>query len=81
MEHYRDLVDLWERYIKEAAKGPGGKALRAGARDVREGCCEALERLRPRLLPGPLHHVNCYQYFRNVTDTFALIDEQAASAG
>lgn len=82
MEHYRDLVDLWERYIKEAASDAGGKLLSGTV----PGMCEkALGRpwnvYDRDYYRGRCSTVNCYQYFRNVTDTFSLIDEQASAAG
>jgi hypothetical protein len=82
MEHYKDLVDLWERYIKEAAKDLGGKALKG---QVPEMCEQALAKpwnLYDRdFFKGRTRDINCYNYFKNVTDTFAAIDEKAASAG
>jgi FAD/FMN-containing dehydrogenase len=82
MEHYKDLVDLWERYIKEAAKDLGGKALKG---QVPEMCEKALAKpwnLYDRdFFKGRTRDVNCYNYFKNVPDSFAAIDEAVASAG
>jgi FAD/FMN-containing dehydrogenase len=82
MEHYKDLVDLWERYIKEAAKDLGGKALKG---QVPEMCEKALAKpwnLYDRdFFKGRTRDVNCYNYFKTVPDSFAAIDEAVASAG
>jgi FAD/FMN-containing dehydrogenase len=82
MEHYKDLVDLWERYIKEAAKDLGARALKGG---VPEMCEKALEKpwnLYDRdFFKGRTKDVNCYDYFKNVPDVFARVDEAAGSAG
>lgn len=82
MEHYRDLVDLWERYIKEAAKDRGAKNLKG---QVPEACEAALKKpwnLYDRdFFKGRTRDVNCYDYFRNVPDVFTAIDESVSSAG
>lgn len=82
MEHYRDLVDLWERYITEAAKEAGGRPPSGKVPDM---CSDALGRpwyvYDRDYARGRCETVNCYEYFRNVTDTFARIDEQVASTG
>ena len=82
MEHYRELVDLWESYITGAAAEAGGKPLSGKVPDM---CSAALEKpwyvYDRDYAKGRCETVNCYQYFRNVTDTFAAIDEQVASAG
>lgn len=82
MEHYRDLVDLWEKYNNEAAADAGGKSLKG---QVPEMCEKALGRpwnvYDRDFYRGRCRAVNCYQYFRNVTDTFAILDEQASAAG
>ena len=82
MEHYRDLVDLWERYITEAAKEAGGKLLSGKVPDMCEGALGKPWYVYDRdYARGRCEKVDCYQYFRNVADTFALVDEQVASAG
>ncbi len=82
MEHYRDLVDLWERYITEAAQEAGGKLLSGKIPEMCESALGKPWNVYDRdYAKGRCETVNCYQYFRNVTDTFASIDEQVASAG
>lgn len=82
MEHYRDLVDVWERSIKESAKELGGKLLRG---QVPELAAESLTRPwyvheRDRFR-GRCRHVFCYDYFKNVEQTFELIDGAAKESG
>jgi hypothetical protein len=82
MEHYRDLVVLWERYIKEAAADLGGKALKGRVPEMIEASLGRPWNVYDRdFLKGRCLDINCYQYFKNVPDTFSLMDEQAASAG
>ncbi len=82
VEHYRDLVDLWERYILDAAAEAGGRRLEGA---LPEMCAGALARpwyLWDRdYVEGRCEKVDCYQYFRNVSDTFGLVDEALASRG
>jgi FAD/FMN-containing dehydrogenase len=82
MEHYKDLVDLWERYVREAAKDLGARSLKGQV----PGMCEkALGKpwyIYDRdFFKGRTRAVNCYNYFKNVGDTLDNIDEQLASAG
>lgn len=82
MEHYKDLVDLWERYIKEAAKDLGAKSLKGAVPEACEKALAAPWNLYDRdFFKGRARNVNCYNYFKNVTDVMATIDEQTASAG
>jgi hypothetical protein len=82
MEHYRDLVDLWERYITEAAIEAGGKQLSGKVPQMCEAALQKPWYVYDRdFYRGRCETVDCYQYFRNVEGTFALVDEQAASAG
>lgn len=82
MEHYKDLVDLWERYIKDAAKDLGAKALKGQVPDACEAALTRPWNIYDRdFFKGRTKDVNCYDYFKNVTDTFAAIDEEAGSAG
>lgn len=82
MEHYKELVELWERYIKEAGKERGGKALKGQVPDM---CASALAKpwmiYERDFFKGRTKAVNCYNYFKNVPDTFAIVDEQARAAG
>ncbi|MHB8894607.1 MAG: FAD-binding protein [Candidatus Geothermincolia bacterium] len=82
MEHYKDLVDLWDRYTREAAKDLGAKALKGQVPDSCEAALQKPWNLYDRdFFKGRARDVNCYNYFKNVGDTFAAIDEQASSAG
>lgn len=82
MEHYKDLVDLWERYIKEAAKDLGGKALKGQVPEMCEKALSAPWNIYDRdYFKGRTRDINCYNYFKNVPDTFAAIDEAASGAG
>jgi FAD/FMN-containing dehydrogenase len=82
MEHYKELVDLWERYIKDAAKELGGKSLKGAVPEQIEASLSGPWYAYDRdFYKGRCDHVFGYQYFKNVPDTFAAIDEQAASAG
>jgi FAD/FMN-containing dehydrogenase len=82
MEHYKDLVDLWERSIKEAAKEAGGKSLKGQVPDMCAGALEKPWYVYDRdFFKGRTRAVNCYNYFKNVPDTMAVMDEQLASAG
>lgn len=82
MEHYKDLVDVWDRYTREAAKDLGAKSLKG---QIPEACEAALGKpwnLYDRdFFKGRTRDINCYNYFKNVPDTFSVIDEQASSAG
>jgi len=82
MEHYKDLVDVWERYIKEAAKDMGGKLLKGQVPEMCEKALQGPWNVYDRdYFKGRTETVDCYNYFKNVGDTFGSIDEQAASAG
>lgn len=82
MEHYKDLVDLWEKYIKDAASEAGGKLLDGKVPEMCEAAlCKPWNVYDRDYYKGCCSTVNCYQYFKNVPDTFSLIDEQVASAG
>lgn len=82
MEHYKDLVDLWEKYIKEAASDAGGKSLEGAVPDACGKALDAPWNVYDRdFFMGRTKTVNCYDYFSNVTDTMSVIDDQAASAG
>lgn len=82
MEHYRDLVELWERDTREAAKELGGKALRGQVPEALEGALEKPWNVYDRdFFKGRTRHVFCYEYFRNVPDTFKIIDGKAKKAG
>lgn len=82
MEHYRDLVDLWERNNKEAAKERGGKAVSGDLPARLEELLKKPWYVYDRdFSGGATKHVFCYQYFKNVTDTFATIDERVNAAG
>jgi FAD/FMN-containing dehydrogenase len=82
MEHWKDLVDIWDKYIREAAKDLGAKALKGQVPEMCEGALGKPWNLYDRdWFKGRAKDVNCYNYFKNVEDTFGAIDEQAASAG
>jgi len=82
MEHYKDLVELWDKYIREAAKDLGAKALKGQVPEMCEKALMGPWNIYDRdFFKGRTKDVNCYNYFKNVPDTFAAIDEQAASAG
>jgi hypothetical protein len=82
MEHYRDLVDLWERYIKEAATDAGGRLLAGQVPRMCEAALGQPWNVYDRdFYKGRCSTVDCYQYFANVPDTFSLMDQQASSAG
>ena len=82
MEHHKELVELWEGYIKEAAGELGGKQLRG---QVPEGLERSLGKpwnvYDKEFYKGGCRHVSCYQYFKNVPETLQMIDEQASAAG
>lgn len=82
MEHHRDLVELWERYTREAAKDLGGKLLRGGVPELIEqsltGPWYVHERDRFR---GGCRHVFCYEHFKNVEGAFEIIDGAAKESG
>jgi len=82
MEHYRDLVDLWERYINDAAGELGGKPLSGRVPQMCGGALGKPWNVYDRdFYRGRASAINCYQYFGNVGDTFSIMDEQASSAG
>ncbi len=82
MEHYKDLVDLWERYIKEAADERGGRLLSGKVPEMCEGALGKPWNVYDRdFVKGRCTTVECYQYFRNVSDTFSVMDEQFSSGG
>lgn len=82
VEHYRDLVDLWESYIKDAAKEMGGKPLRGQVPEMLEDSLKGPWYVYDRdFYKGRCKNVFCYQYFKNVPGTFRVIDEQADKAG
>jgi FAD/FMN-containing dehydrogenase len=82
MEHYKDLVDVWERYIKEAAKDMGGKLLKGQVPEMCEKALTGPWNIYDRdYFKGRTETVNCYNYFKNVPDTFASVDEKAKAAG
>jgi len=82
VEHHRELVELWEGYIKAAAKELGGKPLRG---QVPEIAGEALKKpwyvYDRDFFRGRCRHIYCYQDFKTVPDTFGLIDANAEEAG
>ncbi|MBK5093424.1 MAG: FAD-binding oxidoreductase [Actinobacteria bacterium] len=82
LEHYRDLVDLWDGYIKEASKELGGKLLRGAVPQQLEALLEKPWYVYDRdYYRGRCRHVFCYQYFKNMPDTFSVIDEAASASG
>ncbi|PKQ28723.1 MAG: hypothetical protein CVT63_01355 [Candidatus Anoxymicrobium japonicum] len=82
VEHYKDLVDAWERYIKDAAGDLGGKRLSGQVPQMCEAALQKPWNIYDRdFFGGRTDTVNCYNYFKNVPDTFEIIDEQAKSAG
>lgn len=82
IEHHKDLVDLWERYIREAAREFGGKSLKGAVPGQLEASLTGPWYLYDRdFYKGRCDNVFGYQDFKNVTGTFAAIDEQASSAG
>lgn len=82
MEHHKELVELWEGYIKEAAKELGGNHLRG---QVPEGLEKSLDKpwyvYDRNFYKGDCRHVYCYEYFKNVPETFQVIEEQVSAAG
>jgi FAD/FMN-containing dehydrogenase len=82
LEHHKDLVDLWDGYIKEAARELGAKSLRGRVPESIEKSVERPWYIEDReFYKGRTEHVFCYQYFRNAVDTFAAIDDAVESAG
>lgn len=82
VEHHKELVDLWEGYIKDAAKELGGKALRGQVPEMLEDSLGKPWNVHDRdFYKGGCLDLSCYQYFKNVPDTFELVDESVASAG
>ncbi|MDD5748654.1 MAG: hypothetical protein PHP64_06385, partial [Actinomycetota bacterium] len=82
VEHYRDLVDLWEKYIKEEAKEREGKVLRGLIPGKIEESLEKPWFVHDRdFLKGSTRQIYCYQYFKNVENSFGIIDERVKSSG
>jgi len=81
LEHYRDLVELWERYIKEEAQEAGGKQIKGSVPELIEKALSNPWYLHERdFHKGITKHIFCYQYFKNVEETFGIIDENCQSA-
>ncbi len=82
MEHHKELVELWERYNKEAAAELGGKLLKGAIPEELETALQKPWNVTNRdFFKGRCEPVFAYQYFKNVGDTFALIDEKVKAAG
>jgi FAD/FMN-containing dehydrogenase len=82
MEHYRELVELWERYTREAAKDLGGKPLRGSVPDLLEHNLKRPWYVYERdFFRGACRHVFCYDHFKGVPDTFEAVDGAVRSAG
>lgn len=82
LEHYRDLVELWERDTRAAAKDLGGKPLRGQVPELIEQSLARPWYVYARdFFRGRCRHVFGYQHFKNVTEAFELVDGAAKGAG
>ena len=82
MEHYRELVELWDRYIRQEAKARGGKALKGQVPDSIEELLRKPWYVYDRdFFRGRTDHVFCYQHFSNIPSTFETVDRALEGAG
>jgi len=82
MEHYTELVELWERYTREAAKELGGKQLRGQMPELIETNLKRPWYVYDRdFFLGRCRHVFGFQHFGGVPETFEALEGAVAEAG
>ncbi len=81
-EHHRELVELWDRYTKDAARELGGKEVKGQTLEMIDKALMSPWYFFDRdFYRGRCSRVCGFQYFKNISDVFSTIEEQAASNG
>lgn len=81
IEQYAKLVELWTTYIGETASGFGGKPASEELVGKMEKAAQKPMYLYNRnYLKGRTTKIDCYQYAKNVSSAFDVIDKNVANA-
>lgn len=81
-EHHKELVELWDKYTRDAARELGGKEIKGQAQEMIEKSLESPWYFYDRdSYRGRCSNVCGFQYFKNLTVVFSTIEEQAAKNG